>query len=154
MLTERLKQCVQRIKRSNKTGALLFLDIDNFKRINDSLGHVAGDELLIEVANRLTSVVRESDTLARIGGDEFVLLLGDFQLSTQCERMLTRLIDSLSQPYHIDKQSIIIGASIGVSLYPTDDNDFDNLMKHADVAMYEAKEAGRNCYRIFNSEEN
>lgn len=150
LLADRFIQVHAHSVRNKTLFAVCFLDLDKFKSVNDAYGHEAGDKLLIEVAERIKVIIREEDTVSRLGGDEFVLLLGNLQSATQCEQMLSRLIDSLSQPYHIDKKSIIISASIGVSLYPTDDNDFDGLMKHADEAMYEAKEAGRNCYRIFN----
>jgi diguanylate cyclase (GGDEF)-like protein/PAS domain S-box-containing protein len=156
LLTERLKQCVQRVKRSNKTGALLFLDIDNFKRINDSLGHVAGDELLIEVANRLTSVVRESDTLARIGGDEFVLLLehvgeDNEQANKEVAVVAQKIIKVFTDKFQLGTLAFQVSTSIGICLIENINSTADNILKFADTAMYRAKVKGGNNYSFYDS---
>jgi len=152
LLTDRFIQALARSKRQKDMLAVCFLDLDNFKPVNDLYGHEVGDELLIEVAERITCTIREEETVSRQGGDEFVLLLGGIESFSQCEHTLKRIIKSLSQPYHIDGQTISIGASIGVSLYPLDNSDFDTLMRHADQAMYQAKLAGKNRYHLFSTE--
>ena len=153
LLADRFTQALAHSIRQESLLAVCFLDLDNFKPVNDIYGHEAGDQLLVEVAERIKSIIREEDTVSRQGGDEFVLLLGDIESFTQCEQMLKRIIESLAQPYVIDEQSISISASIGVSLYPIDNSDLDTLMRHADQAMYQSKLAGRNRYSLFNTEE-
>jgi len=152
LLTDRFTQALAHSKRHENILAVCFLDLDDFKPVNDLHGHKAGDELLIEVAKRIKSTIREEDTVSRQGGDEFVLLLGDIESFSQCEHTLKRIIESLSQPYHIAGQSISISASIGITLYPLDNSDFDTLMRHADQAMYQAKLAGKSRYHLFSAE--
>lgn len=156
LLTERLTLCVERINRSNKTGALLFLDIDNFKRINDSLGHSAGDELLIELAKRLSSVVRTSDTLARIGGDEFVVLLeyvGDNNehANTEAAIVAEKLQQVLHEKFKIGALAFQVSGSIGICLIENINSTADNILKFADTAMYRAKTKGGNSYSFYDS---
>jgi len=153
LLIDRFNQALAHCKRKDSLLAVCFLDLDNFKPVNDSYGHAVGDELLIEVAIRIKKTIRNEDTVSRQGGDEFALLLGDIDTLYQCEQMLERIIRSVSLSYEINEQSISISASIGVSLYPVDDSDLDTLMRHADQAMYQAKLAGRNRYYFFNAEE-
>ncbi|MBE9532887.1 MAG: EAL domain-containing protein, partial [Proteobacteria bacterium] len=153
LLTDRFTQALAHSKRKKTQLAVCFLDLDNFKPVNDLHGHETGDKLLIEVARRIKSIIRDEDTVSRQGGDEFALLLGDIESFSQCEQMLKRIIKSLAQPYVIDENSLSISASIGVSLYPMDDADLDTLMRHADQAMYQAKQAGRNRYHLFNTEQ-
>jgi len=153
LLADRFSQALAHSLRKQNLLAVCFLDLDNFKPVNDLYGHEVGDTLLVEVADRLKTIVRDEDTVSRQGGDEFVLLLGDIDSFSHCEQMLNRIIESLAQPYLIDDQSLLISASIGVTLYPLDDSDLDTLMRHADQAMYEAKLAGRNCYHLFNTEQ-
>lgn len=145
------------IARSKRTGtqlAVCFLDIDNFKPINDGFGHEVGDALLIEVAKRISGSIREEDSVSRQGGDEFAILLGDIQSLEQLEQSIERIIQAVAQPYTIDRYQHKITASSGVTLYPSDDGDVDTLIRHADQAMYNAKLAGKNCYHLFNSQHN
>ncbi len=153
LLENRFTQALAHSKQKQNTLAVCFLDLDDFKPINDLYGHKTGDQLLVEVANRLKTIIRDEDTVSRQGGDEFALLLGDIDSFPHCEQMLKRIINLLAQPYLIDDRPLIISASIGVTLYPTDDSDLDTLMRHADQAMYEAKIAGRNRYQLFNTEQ-
>lgn len=153
LLVDRFTQALAHSKRQDTLLAVCFLDLDNFKPVNDVYGHDMGDQLLIKVAERIKANIREEDTISRHGGDEFVLLLANIESLTQCEQMLNRIIKSLAQPYLIDEQSLSISASIGVSLYPMDNAGFDTLMRHADHAMYQAKLAGRNRYSLFNAEQ-
>jgi len=153
LLSDRYTQALAHCKRMGTLLAVCFLDLDNFKPVNDLYGHETGDQLLLEVASRIKAMIRDEDTASRQGGDEFVLLLGDIKSVKQCEKMLERLIDLLAQPYLIDGQSLSISASIGVSIYPMDDSDLDTLVRHADQAMYQAKLAGRNRYSLFNTEQ-
>ena len=129
--------------------AVLFLDLDHFKTVNDSLGHAAGDRLLAQVACRLSSCVREEDLVARLGGDEFVILVSRLAHTDEPARVAERVLDALARPLQVDGQPLHVGASIGIALYPADGGDIDALLKHADTAMYEAKESGRNAYRFF-----
>jgi diguanylate cyclase (GGDEF)-like protein len=129
--------------------AVLFLDLDRFKHVNDSLGHSAGDELLREVARRLRDVVRREDTVARLGGDEFTVLLEHLRDGEDAARLARKLLDSLIQPYLMGERTLYLGASIGISLYPRDGGDVESLLLNADAAMYRAKESGRNTYQFY-----
>ncbi|MBA1246544.1 putative bifunctional diguanylate cyclase/phosphodiesterase [Pseudomonas luteola] len=149
LLHERLGMAISSARRHHRLLALGMLDLDGFKIINDTYGHAIGDRLLVEVANRLHETLREEDTLARMGGDEFVLILNDIQLQT-LPISLRRLLETLSQPYEIDGQSLEIAGSIGVTIYPNDNEDPDTLLRHADQAMYQAKQDGRNRFQIFD----
>jgi diguanylate cyclase (GGDEF)-like protein/PAS domain S-box-containing protein len=153
LLVDRFSQALAYCRRQKTLLAVCFLDLDDFKPINDSYGHETGDKLLIEVANRIKANIRVDDTVSRQGGDEFALLLGNINSFSQCEEMLKRIIKALAEPYVIDKQSLSISASVGVTLYPMDNVDFDTLIRHADQAMYQAKLAGRNRYHLFNTEQ-
>lgn len=133
--------------------AICFLDLDGFKPINDRFGHADGDKVLIEVANRLTRAVRAEDTVARIGGDEFVLLLPRLSEEFSIEDMLERILETISVPYDVDDEPIILTVSIGVTFYPDDNVDPEILIRHADIAMYKAKKNGRNTYVIFDPDE-
>jgi diguanylate cyclase (GGDEF)-like protein/PAS domain S-box-containing protein len=149
---DRFLQAVAHSKRTKTVLAICFLDLDNFKPVNDTHGHEVGDRLLIEVASRIKANIREEDTLSRQGGDEFTLLLGDLDSFYPCEKMLSRMLNALSKPYFIGEHTINISASLGVTLYPSDDGDIDTLVRHADQAMYQAKLAGKNSYRLFDTE--
>jgi len=153
LLVDRYIQALAHSKRQNSMLAVCFLDLDNFKPVNDLHGHETGDELLVEVAKRIKENIREEDTVSRQGGDEFALLLGDIESYAQCEQMLIRILESLAQPYNIDGEIHQISASIGVTIYPDDNADLDTLMRHAVQAMYQAKLAGRNCYQLFSTEQ-
>jgi len=154
LLNDRFIQAISHCKRQENILAVSFLDLDHFKPVNDLYGHETGDQLLVEVAQRIKTIIRDEDTISRQGGDEFILLLGDIESFSHCEKMLTRITQSIAQPYTINGESITISVSIGVTLYPLDDSDADTLMRHADQAMYQAKTAGRNCYQFFNAEQN
>jgi len=156
LFTERLNHSVDIIKRSHKIGALLFLDIDNFKRINDSLGHSAGDELLVELANRLSSVVRTSDTLARIGGDEFVVLLeyvGDDNKKANIEvaTVAQKLQQLFNEKFQIGTSALQVSGSIGICLIESKNADAGNILKFADTAMYSTKAKGGNAYSFYDA---
>jgi len=158
-LAERLDDAMRAARRTNDTDgaidrsgcklALMFLDLDRFKNINDSLGHMVGDRLLRDVATRLVAAVRSGDTVARLGGDEFVVLLPDVSGSAECRRVGDRIIDALATPCQVEGHSLHISPSIGICLYPDDGFDVETLMRHADAAMYQAKAAGRNNYQFF-----
>lgn len=154
LLGDRVEQGIARAARLGYYLTVVFIDLDNFKFINDSLGHGAGDELLKKIAARLQHCVRNSDTVARLGGDEFVLLLNDhFRISTVISH-LQRVLDEIAQPVLLSGREFHIGASLGVALYPGDGEDTASLLKHADVAMYAAKNRGRNNFQFFTSELN
>ncbi|MDH5285484.1 MAG: EAL domain-containing protein [Betaproteobacteria bacterium] len=157
LLNQRLRQIFAQAQRSGLQVACLFLDFDHFKRINDTLGHDAGDQLLQSIAQRLTTAVRESDTVARLGGDEFVVILpgldpahATFEIMT----VLQRVRDSFQAPFRLADQTPTLTCSIGVSVYPLDAVDPVTLIKQADTAMYAAKEAGRNAYRFYTADMN
>ncbi|MCZ8251429.1 MAG: EAL domain-containing protein [Hylemonella sp.] len=150
LLEDRLAQAIAQAERSHHGLALVFMDLDNFKKINDSLGHAAGDALLKEVATRLKRCVRDTDTISRQGGDEFVLVLGGLNGAEGSLPVLTKIMESLQEPFVCEGNELSTSASMGVALYPQDGDTFDILRKKADMAMYRAKEAGRNTYRFFD----
>ena len=152
LLRDRLQMAMERSQRSKSVMALLMIDLDNFKRVNDLHGHSTGDELLVAVAKRLEDTVRKSDTVARMGGDEFVVLLEDLKSQAHAERVAQKLIDALSVPVHAGGESLPMSASIGLCLYPDGGYDAETLLKNADVAMYYAKSEGRAVYRIFSTD--
>ncbi|MBT8429982.1 MAG: EAL domain-containing protein, partial [Gammaproteobacteria bacterium] len=154
LLTDRVNRALARARRTGQIGALLFLDLDKFKRINDSLGHSVGDELLKELANRLRKTLREADTVARLGGDEFVVLLeglGKHQDSAveKASEIAEKLRGLFSDEYHLDGHELYVTASIGIVTFPQDGDSVDTLLRHADTAMYHAKGAGRDGARLF-----
>jgi len=150
--TDRLIQAKALAKRQKQMLAVLFLDLDRFKMVNDSLGHAVGDMMLQETANRLQSCVREVDTVSRFGGDEFVILLVYPSSGADIERLAAQIQKSLGQPMHLDGNELFITASIGVSLYPHDETKTDELIKKADIAMYQAKVNGRNNCQFYKPE--
>lgn len=153
LLADRLQQAMALARRQQRLLAVCYLDLDGFKAVNDALGHAAGDELLVKVAERLRATLRESDTLARLGGDEFVALLGGLNGVEEVETTLNRLLKVIAEPYKLESAEVVtVSASIGVALFPTDDVDPDSLLRHADQAMYASKQAGRNCYQLFDAE--
>jgi len=154
LLRDRFSQMSERQKRSGKRMAFMFLDLDHFKRINDSLGHPVGDAMLVAVVGRLRLCLRDSDTLSRQGGDEFILLLDDVDGPEAVARIANKVQDSLSQPFDIGRQSLTTSASLGIALSPDDGRDFDTLMQKADTAMYHAKESGRQTFSFFSAEMN
>jgi diguanylate cyclase (GGDEF)-like protein/PAS domain S-box-containing protein len=150
LLADRLHQALAHHQRTGKTLAICYLDLDSFKPINDTLGHEAGDILLKKISQRLIDAVRSDDTVARIGGDEFVLLMGDFDDTNEYELLLHRLINSIAEPCQIMGKNVQVTASIGVTFYPSDSADADLLLRHADQAMYIAKTSGKSRYHIFD----
>ncbi|MDE2616603.1 MAG: EAL domain-containing protein [Burkholderiales bacterium] len=154
LLADRVEQGIARAARLGYFLTVVFIDLDNFKFINDSLGHDAGDELLKEIASRLRHCVRSSDTVARLGGDEFVLLLGDHFRASTVISQLRRVVAEIGRPVMLSGREFHVGASLGVAMYPADGEDPANLLKHADTAMYAAKNRGRNNFQFFTSELN
>lgn len=152
LLADRLRIALAHARREECLLAVCYLDLDDFKPVNDTYGHAAGDRLLIAVAGRLTQSVREGDTVARLGGDEFVLLMGNLASREEGEHLLTRLLAAIAEPYAIDTETTVaVSASIGVIL-SLDHADPDTLLRHADLAMYQAKQAGRNGFRFLASD--
>ena len=149
MFRERLETEIKKAQRNATALGLFFIDLDRFKEINDTLGHHVGDELLVEAARRIISCVRESDTVARLGGDEFTVILAGLTDETRIERVAQEIILKLANPFHLDKESAYISASIGITFYPNDASDAHNLIKNADQAMYAAKNKGRNRFSYF-----
>jgi diguanylate cyclase (GGDEF)-like protein/PAS domain S-box-containing protein len=152
LLADRLQLAMAHADRNRRLLAVCYLDLDGFKPVNDTYGHSAGDRLLIEVAQRLKACVRGDDTVARLGGDECVLLLSGLVDVHECDQALKRVSSGLTQPFHIGGHEVLISASIGVTLYPQDGSDADTLLRHADQAMYVAKQAGRNRHHLFDPE--
>ncbi len=152
LFIDRFNQAIAHSKRNKTILAVGFLDLDEFKPVNDNYGHDVGDQLLIEVSARIKANLREEDTVSRQGGDEFTILLGNIESPFQSEEMLKRLNASLALPYVINDKLITISASIGVALYPQDSENLDILLRHADQAMYQAKLLGRNRYQMFSVE--
>lgn len=150
LLDERLRQAIARARRDQQSVAVFVLDIDNFKQINDSLGHADGDILLATVGQRLLSSVRESDTVARIGGDEFVIVMPDFRSLDDVQRCGRQIIRNAAQPMEIRGNTIRITVSVGISLYTDSGLDAEDLLRQADAAMYSVKDSGRNSLCIFN----
>ncbi|MCW8930580.1 MAG: EAL domain-containing protein [Gammaproteobacteria bacterium] len=151
---DRLNQLLNEAKRNSEKVAVLFLDLDDFKKINDTLGHEVGDKLLIEVAERLSSVLRAGDTVGRLGGDEFILLLGGLSHAEEAQPIAENLLCQFRNPFRIESRELIMTSSIGISIYPEDASDSSRLLRNADSAMYHAKEQGRNIYSYFTDSMN
>lgn len=152
LLSLQLSQALIRADRSKLWVAVLFLDLDYFKTVNDSYGHATGDELLVKVAERMRTVVRESDTLARMGGDEFAILLTELTSLDEAVRVATKLLLTLQASYRLKDQVLYSGASLGIAFYPDDAQDSDTLLRYADLAMYQAKQAGRGTYACYSDD--
>ena len=150
LLADRFKQTIAGAKRHQQLLAVCLLDLDGFKPVNDYYGHELGDRLLIELAGRLSCMLRGEDTVARLGGDEFVLLLSGLGDVNEIGLAMQRILAKVAEPYLLDGQLLQVSASIGVAVYPQDDVDPDTLLRHADQAMYQAKQAGRNRYQLFD----
>ncbi len=155
LFSDRLKQAIRAADRSDSYGTLLFIDLDNFKELNDTMGHDIGDKLLRQVAKRLISFVREVDTVARLGGDEFVVILGDLSKEEReavnlAEAVAEKVLDALREPYHLSEVTYTSTASIGATLFRDKSGTFEELMKQADLAMYKSKAVGRNTVRFFD----
>lgn len=151
MFRDRLTQDIKKAHRAGLGLALMFLDLDRFKEVNDSLGHDTGDALLIEAAQRIAACVRESDTVARLGGDEFTIILAELDDRASVERIATDILRSLSRPFEFGDDVAYVSASIGITLYPEDATNLDDMLKNADQAMYVAKNAGRNRFSYFTN---
>lgn len=149
---DRLEMAIKQTRRNEEKLAILFVDLDHFKQVNDSLGHSIGDELLIEVAKRLQSLLRDSDTIARMGGDEFNILLDGFDNTENIITLVQKCIDAFKEPFTVQKQRLYATLSIGISIYPNDGINAELLLKNADAAMYKAKTEGRNTYQFYAHE--
>lgn len=150
-LDDHMRYTLSLAKRAHDTLAIMFLDLDHFKKVNDTLGHNIGDKLLIESAKRLQSAVREEDTVARLGGDEFIILLPNLKMEG-ADKVAQKLLKVMKEPLQIESHELSLTASIGIALYPNDGDDFETLYKNADTAMYRAKQEGRNGYSFFTEE--
>ena len=154
LLDDRLEQARFRADRNTRSFALLFVDLDRFKPVNDSYGHRIGDELLKRVARRLKNCVRKEDTVARTGGDEFVIVLGDISHATDAASISRKVLEELTRPFHVEGNELGISCSIGISVFPEDGRDIATLMVNADKAMYHAKSTGRSNFRFFSPQMN
>ena len=152
LMRDRIEQALIQAQRSNRRAAILFIDLDHFKNVNDLLGHTVGDQLLREVAQRLTRCVRESDTVSRQGGDEFIVLLQGLPMRAHAVVTAEKIVEAFSQPFTLSNHTLDVTASIGLSVYPDDGIDADTLLRNADTAMYHAKASGRHGYQFFNVE--
>jgi len=150
LLTDRMRVALAQAERSGERLAVCYLDLDGFKLVNDTWGHVTGDRLLEQIAERLRGAVRGGDTVARMGGDEFVLLLANLADIDECGATLLRVLHDVAEPITVEGATLKVSASIGVTLFPDDGADADRLLRHADQALYAAKQAGRNCYQLFD----
>jgi len=151
MLRDRLEQDIRKCKHDGLQLAILFIDLDHFKEVNDTLGHDSGDLLLIEAADRIRHCVRDSDTVARMGGDEFTVVLSELSGAERLERILQKILGALSAAFQLGDEQVFISASIGITMYPADATEVENLFKNADQALYVAKGAGRNRFSFFTS---
>ena len=150
MLTECIQHALALAERNNHCIGLFYLDLDDFKKVNDSYGHSAGDELLIQVSKRLKILTRESDILARIGGDEFVLLVEKVEGLSFLTDLAERIIQIFETAFEIDEQLIYVSCSVGIATYPEAAKTVEELIRNADTALYKAKAKGRNCYRYYS----
>ena len=150
---DRLDQAVARARRYKQMFAVLFLDLDGFKRVNDEFGHHVGDRLLGMVAGRLTESARDMDTVARVGGDEFIFILNNIDHADNAVLVANKILESLSRPFVVQGNACSIGCSIGISIFPDDTQDAETLVKMADDAMYMAKKSGKNTYQFFNTQQ-
>ena len=152
LMEDRFRIAMHHAEREDKKVALLFIDLDRFKQINDSLGHFVGDKLLKEVAHRISNHIRRSDTAARLGGDEFAVIIPDVTSVVEVDAIVRKLISSISMPFNLDPNELYISASIGVTLYPNDGSGIKELLRNADNAMYKAKDNGRDTYQFYTQE--
>jgi len=150
LFLDRLQQALTRARWHNRLVAVIFLDLDRFKNINDTLGHTVGDQLLLQLSERLSNSVRDGDTIGRFGSDEFAILMDDIDSDKHMSSLAKKLLDTLAQPFKIKKQELFVTASIGVSIYPNDGEDAETLLRNADIAMYRAKELGKNNYQFYS----
>ncbi|MGC2164760.1 MAG: diguanylate cyclase [Gallionella sp.] len=148
LLMDRLTLAIAHAHRGVYTMAVMYLDVDEFKQVNDSLGHDAGDALLRMISSRLVRAVRDEDTVARLGGDEFVIVMSEIKATDDVAKLAAKLLLATAKPYYIQGGDVCVTTSIGVSIFPAQGDDADTLLKCADVALYEAKRAGKNSFRI------
>ncbi len=151
---DRFEQAAAAARRGEHSVAMLYLDLDNFKNVNDTLGHNSGDTLLKQVSGRLSSLLRNADTVARLGGDEFLLLVPEVDDGAAVAEIANKVVSGLMAPFEVIGMEIFAGCSLGITMFPADGTDFDSLLKKADIAMYRAKEAGRNAFRFWDGEMN
>jgi diguanylate cyclase (GGDEF)-like protein len=151
LFADRLDRAISKARRGRQIVAILYLDLDGFKAVNDTFGHLVGDRLLKAVSARLTSEVRAVDTVARLGGDEFVLVFEELEQIQDIERIVRNLLEAMRSPFYVDERELFITASIGVGLYPADGEDAETLLRNSDVAMYRAKEQGKNSYSYYSA---
>lgn len=149
LFNDRLKHAIDRAQRNKNKIGLMFIDLDGFKSINDSLGHQAGDELLQIVAERLSNIVRSEDTVARFGGDEFIIILEDLKHSDYAAIVAKKVLKVVADVIYVSGNEVTVGASIGISIFPDNGNDATILINNADISMYQAKKQGKNCYKFF-----
>lgn len=154
LFKDRFERAMIHAQRARSRAALLFVDLDRFKEVNDLLGHPAGDLLLCETARRIESCVRDTDTVCRHGGDEFLVALTDVRSNDAIARVARTILDVVARPYRLDSHEVAISSSIGIAIYPDDGDNFDSLLRKADSAMYRAKDAGRNTYRYVSEQMN
>ena len=152
LLQDRIAQALAYARRQNEPVAFFMLDLDNFKAVNDSLGHVAGDQLLGQMARRIETSLRESDTAARLGGDEFAILVPDGISADDAARLASKLIRNVGQPYHLGGLDVVCGASLGITFFPQDASDGEGLLRNADAAMFRAKESGKNQFQFYTQD--
>jgi len=145
---DRLNQEIKKARRSKDSIAVFFLDLDGFKIINDTLGHGAGDALLCEVAKRIVACVRDSDTVARVGGDEFTVIISNVKTQNSISTVAERIVEAITTPFMLNGKNCLVTASIGIALYPSNGETAEQLVKIADAGMYLAKKAGKNCYHF------
>jgi diguanylate cyclase (GGDEF)-like protein len=148
---DRLEQTIKKARRQKQRFALFFIDLDDFKRINDSFGHAIGDRVLQTVANFLNDTIRDSDTVARLSGDEFTIILDNVQNRSNVELIAQKTLQAVSQPIHISQEKIVMTICIGISLFPDDSEDAETLFRRADAAMYQVKKEGKNSYLIYEN---
>ena len=154
LFMDRLNRALAQSRRSGRHAALMFLDLDRFKWVNDNLGHAAGDQLLQEASQRLTEVVREVDTVARLSGDEFTVVLPDIKRVADAERVADKILERNAEAYHLEGNEAFVSASIGITIFPDDGDNAESLLRNADNAMYQAKQSGRNAIRFFTEQMN
>ncbi len=150
LATDRLEMAIKHAERDNVSTAIMFIDIDNFKNINDSLGHIFGDKVIIEISKRIAENIRDSDTLARWGGDEFLIILPELNSISESEKVAEKILGKLSKPIIMERKEFVITVSIGIAGFPNDGDNVNSLLSHADAAMYDAKNSGKNTYKLFN----
>jgi len=151
LMSDRLDQALAQARRHEKSVGVIYFDLDGFKQVNDTLGHSAGDELLIQVAGRVAQLIRETDTLARVGGDEFVLVQTDLDDKSGAEILAKKITQEMSIPFTLDSNQVSVSCSIGIALYPEDDSGAEKLVSHADQAMYKSKHSGKGIYTFHGS---